>query len=131
VNNMNRWAGFVALTLVSGSAAAEWVSLGDQGSAELFVDRGTIVRSGDRATMWSVNALKTPGSANGIAYVSLKRQDEFDCAGSRMRGMQISAHAQPMGEGPAVIAEKGSGAWTPVIPEAISEVLWKIACNKE
>jgi len=128
---VNRLAAIIVLALAGGNAAAEWVSLGDQGNAELFVDRSTIVRSGDRATMWSIDALKTPGSANGGAYVSLKRQDEFDCAGSRMRGVQISAHPEPMGEGPAVASEKGSGAWTPVTPDSISEVLWKIACDKE
>ncbi len=128
---MNRLAWAVLLALASGTAAAEWVSLGDVGNAELFVDRSSIVRSGDTVKMWSVNALKAPGSANGVAYVSLKRQDEFDCAGSRMRGVQISAHPQPLGEGPAVASEQGSGKWTPVTPQSISEVLWKIACGKE
>lgn len=128
---MNRLAATALLALASGSALAEWVSIGDAGNAELFVDRATIVRSGDMATMWSVYALKTPGSANGKAYVSLKRQDEFDCAGSRMRGVQIAAHPQPLGEGAAVLSEKGSGTWTPVTPQATAEVLWKIACGKE
>ena len=128
---MNRLAWTVVLALASGNAAAEWVSLGDAGAAELFVDPSTVVRSGEMVTMWSVNALKTPGSANGTAYVSLKRQDEFDCAGSRMRGLQISAYPQPMGEGTAVLTEKGSGAWTPVAPGSISEALWKVACGKE
>jgi hypothetical protein len=128
---VNRLAWTVLLGLASGNAAAEWVSLGDQGNAELFVDRSTIVRSGDTVKLWSVNALKTPGSANGVAYVSIKLQDEFDCAGSRMRRVQASAHPQPLGEGPAVVSEKGSGTWTPVTPQSISEVLWKIACGKE
>jgi len=121
----------VLLALAAGSAAADWVSLGDQGSAEVFVDRSTIVRSGNSATMWRVNALKTPASANGIAYVSIKLQDEYDCSGMRMRGVRASAHPEPLGEGPAVTSEKGSGTWTPVTPLAISEVLWKIACDKE
>jgi len=128
---VNRLAWTVVLALASGNAAAEWVSLGDVGAAELFVDRSTIVRTGETATMWSVNALKTPGSVNGAAYVSLKRQDEFDCAGSRTRGLQISAYPEPMGAGKAVLSEKGSGAWTPVAPNSISEALWKIACGKE
>jgi len=128
---VNRWALILLLALASADAAAEWVSLGDVGNVELFVDRASIVRNGDTATMWTVNALKEPGTANGATYVSLKRQDEFDCAGSRMRGLQISAHPQPLGEGRAVASEKGSGAWTAVTPEAISGALWKIACGKE
>ena len=128
---MNRFGWAALLALSSGPAAAEWVSAGDAGNAELFIDRSTIARSGETATMWSVYALKAPGSANGAAYVSLKRQDEFDCAGSRMRGVQISAHPQPLGEGPAVVSEKGSNTWVPVTPQATSEALWKIACGKE
>ena len=127
---LNRWAWGALLALASGSATAEWVSQGDVGNAEIFVDSGTIARSGDTATMWTVSNLKTPGSANGASYVSLKRQDEYDCKDSRARGLQISAHPKPLGEGPAVATEKGSGAWTAVAPDSISEMLWKIACGK-
>lgn len=113
------------------SAAAGWVSIGDQGAAEVFVDKSTITRAGDTAKMWSLQELKTPGSAGGAAYVSLKRQDEFDCKNPRTRGVQISAHPQPKGEGKAVASEKGSGAWSSVVPGSTNEVLWKIACGKE
>ncbi len=128
---MRRWAWAALLAIASSPAMAEWVSVGDADNAEVFVDRSSIVRSGDNATMWSVYALKTPGSANGKAYVSLKRQDEFDCKGSRMRGVQISAHPQPMGEGPAVASEKGTAGWTAVAPDSLSEMLLKTACSKE
>jgi hypothetical protein len=119
------------LALASGTAAAGWASLGDAGNAELFVDRSTIARDGDRVTMWSVYALKAPASANGVAYVSLKRQDEFDCKEPRIRGVQISAHPQPLGEGAPVASEKRATSWGPVTPQTTSEVLWKIACGKE
>ena len=119
------------LALATGQAMAAWVSLGDVGNAEMLVDRDTIVRNGEMATMWSVSALKAPGAANGVAYASLKRQDEFDCAGSRMRGVLISAHPQPLGEGAAVVSEKGNGAWMPVTPQSPGEMLWKIACGKQ
>ena len=128
---MNRWVWMAVLAAASTSAAAEWVSIGDQGQAEVFVDRTTITRSGSTAKIWSISELKTPGSANGVAYVSLKRQDEFDCQGGRTRGVQISAHPKPMGEGAAIVSEKGSGAWTPVNPDSPSETLMKIACGKE
>jgi hypothetical protein len=127
---MRHWAWATLLALASGPAMAEWVSAGDAGNAEVFVDRSSIVRSGDSATMWSVYALKAPGSANGKAYVSLKRQDEFDCKGLRTRGVQISAHPQPMGEGPAVASEKGTAGWTAVAPDSLIEMLLKTACGK-
>lgn len=121
----------VALAAASGGAAAEWVSIGDQGPAEVFVDKTTITRAGDTAKMWSLQELKSPGTAGGAAYVSLKRQDEFDCKDPRTRGVQIAAYPQPKGEGKAVASEKGSGTWTKVVPDSTNEVLWKIACGKE
>ena len=128
---MNRWTAITLLALVSGYAGAEWVSIGNQGQAEVFVDKATIKRSGELATIWTVSALKTPGSAGGKTYVSLKRQDEFDCKGLRTRGVQISAHPEPMGEGVAIVSEKGTGAWVAVVPDTPAETQLKIACAKE
>lgn len=116
---------------VGGNAMAEWVSIGDSGNAEVYVDRSTVVRKGDMATLWSVYALKAPGTIGGKSYVSLKRQDEFDCAGARARGVQIAAYPEAMAGGTAVASEKGSGAWTPVTPESGNEMLMKVACGKE
>ncbi len=131
---MKRWAWGVTAALAAATsvpAMAEWVSIGEQGPAEVFVDKTTIVRTGDMATMWTLQELKTPGSAGGAAYVSLKRQDEFDCKDPRTRGVQIAAYPQPKGEGKAVASEKGSGAWSKIVPESTNELLWKIACTKE
>jgi hypothetical protein len=131
---MNRWLwGAVAALAVTASvpAMADWESIGDQGPAEVFIDKTTITRSGDMATMWTLQELKTPGSAGGATYVSLKRQDEFDCKNPRTRGVQIAASPQPKGEGKAVASEKGSGTWTTIVPASTNELLWKIACAKE
>jgi len=131
---MKRWAWGVTAALAAATsvpAMAEWVSIGEQGPAEVFVDKTTIVRTGDMATMWMLQELKTPGSAGGAAYVSLKRQDEFDCKDPRTRGVQITAYPQPKGEGKAIASEKGSGAWSKIVPESTNELLWKIACAKE
>ena len=129
--HLKLWVSIAVLAAASGNAAAEWASIGDQGQAEVFVDRATIVRKGDTATLWSVNALKSPGTAGGKTYVSLKRQDEFDCKNSLTRGVQISAHPQPLGEGEVIVSEKGSGKWVPISPGSPSETLWQIACGKE
>jgi hypothetical protein len=125
------WTWTALLALASGPAMADWVSLGDIGNAELFVERSTIVRKGDTATMWSLNELKEPGSVGGLSYVSLKRQDEFDCKGSRMRPLQIAAYPKPMGGGAAVVSEKGTSGWAPVLEQSTGETMWKAACGKE
>lgn len=126
------WAAMTVLTLASlTAAAAEWTRMGDNGQAEIYIDKTTIVRAGDTAKMWSLWALKKPGSAGGAAYVSLKRLDEYDCKEPRTRGVEIAAFPQPMAQGTAVASEKGSGAWTAVAPDSASESMRKIACGNE
>jgi hypothetical protein len=119
------------LALSCGHAMAEWTSLGDAGNAELFVDKATIVRSGDKVTLWSIYALKAPAAAGSASYVSLKRQDEFDCKESRMRPLQIAAYPKPMAEGTPVATEKSSASWSAPAPQSIGEKLLKVACAKE
>ena len=119
------------LALACSSALAEWTTLGDVGNAELFVDPTTIVRTGDTATMWSIYALKATATAGGSTYVSLKRQDEFDCKGARMRGLTIAAYAEPMAGGKLVAEEKGTAGWAPVTPQSTGEKLLKVACGNE
>lgn len=129
---MNRWAWvMVALAAASGSATAEWVSIGDQGPAEIFVDKTTINRVGDKAKMWQLQELKAPRSAAGATYVSLKQLDEYDCKDPRARGVEITAYSKAMAEGTAVASQKGSGDWAKIVPESANERLWKIACGKE
>lgn len=123
--------GMLALAAVSASAAAEWVSIGGQGQAEIFVDKTTITRIGDTAKMSQLQELKAPGSAAGASYVSLKQLDEYDCKEPRTRGVEITAYPKPMAEGTAVATQKGSGAWAKIVPESMNEKLWKIACGKE
>lgn len=125
------WLTMAVLTVASTGAAAEWLAMGDNGQAEIYIDKATITRSGDTAKMWSLQELKQPGSAGGAAYVSLKRLDEYDCKEPRTRGVEISAFPKPMAQGTAVASEKGSGAWTKVAPDSAIEKMWKIACGKE
>ncbi len=131
---MKRWAwgAMTALAVAaSGPALAEWVSIGDQGPAEIFVDKTTITRVGDMAKMSQLQELKAPRSAAGATYISLKQLDEYDCKDPRARGVEIAAYPKPMGEGTAVASQKGSGAWAKIVPESTNEKLWKIACGKE
>lgn len=131
---MNRWtwATVAALAASSGGAAmAEWVSIGDQGVAEIFVDKTTIARNGDVAKMSQLQELKEPRTAGGATFISLKQLDEYDCKDPRTRGVEISAYPKPKAEGTAVATQKGSGAWTKIVPDSTNEKLWKIACGKE
>ncbi len=126
------WSAMAVLAVASGGAAAQqWVAMGSNGQADIFIDKTTITRSGGTAKMWSLQELKQPASAGGAAYVSLKRLDEYDCKEPRTRGVEISAFPQPMAQGKAVATEKGSGSWTAVAPDSASDGMRRIACGTE
>lgn len=128
---MKRWILVAALAIAGGSAMADWVSIGDQGPAEIFVDKATITRVGDVAKMTQLQELKAPRTAGNATFISLKQVDEYDCNDPRTRGVEIAAYPQPKAEGTVVASQKGSGAWAKVVPDSTNEKLWKIACGKE
>jgi len=90
-----------------------------------------LASSGTTVKMWSLYQLRTPGSANGVAYQSLKRQDEYDCKQPRARGVAIAAYAGEKATGKVVVSESTVQPWAPVTPQGTIETLWNIACEKK
>ena len=91
---MNRWtwATVAALAATSGGAAmAEWVSIGDQGVAEIFVDKTTIARNGDVAKMSQLQELKEPRTAGGAPDASRDQLGEAACRDPRTRAVEAGS----------------------------------------
>jgi len=65
------------LAVVSSSAMAEWVSLGESGDKTLtnYADPATIRKSGNRVKMWSLYDFKTVQ----VRFRSVRLQIEYDC----------------------------------------------------
>ena len=121
------------LALLSHSAAAQWVEVGDTGNATVYVDPATIRRAGSMVKMGTLYDLKTAvvSKTNGKRYLSQKMQTEYDCREARWRMLHFSWHSGNMGGGEMVESLSDSYKWEPVPPGSGVEILWQLACGRK
>ena len=122
------------LLSVSGAASAEWTQSGESDNYILYVDRATIRRNGNFVKMWSLQNFKTvqKSAAGGESYLSVKEQSEYDCKEEKWRLLAFTWFDGKMGNGKVVVSDSDfRDKWSPVGPESIGEILWKIACGKQ
>ena len=121
------------LMLVSGQAAAEWVSLKESDSARYYANPATTRSAENMVKMWVLFDHKSVKLNRGKPYLSTKALEEFDCQGERWRMVFYSLHDGNMGAGVAVhtSAMPLVWEWEPVRPESTVEAFWKFACGKK
>ena len=130
------FSGLMSLTtpllLSIGPVQAEWVAIGssDDGTTA-YADPDTIRREDEMVKMWILFDFKTTQTVAGHLMLSIKGQEEYDCAGSRRRVLTFSEFSGNMGGGKEVHSTSGEGAWGPIVPESVVHSLWKFACGKK
>jgi hypothetical protein len=118
------------LAAVSGSAMAEWVKVGTNGSDTLYIDPATIRWSDDTAKMWALNDFKTVQLHKERApFRSEKAEYEYDCKGRQSRLLYFTTHAENMAQGEIVDFNVVPSEWVTVPPNSPLGELWKIACG--
>ena len=118
-------------SVASNNAMAEWVEDGHSDSMTVYVDRSTIRRTGNMATMWILNDYeKSPELGEGFRR-SVKVQMEFDCTEEKARYLYSVNYFGNMGSGDVLHKNASTSLWEPAVPRSISQSLWKIACHKE
>jgi hypothetical protein len=119
------------LTVVSSSAAAEWVEVGRAENITFYADPATIRRSGDLVKMWELHDLKTrylfEMSKPVMSYMS---KLEYDCKEEQSRQLYLSGHSGNMLVGERIFTNDYPDTWHQVVPGTITETLWKFACGK-
>ena len=119
---------------VSSSAAAEWFQVDKSNTFTVYADAATIRRSGNMVKMWNLLDFKT-AEKNLVTpskpYLSERTQQEYDCNDERYRLLYLSHHSENMGNGEVVFADSDPSNWSPVPPQSIVEILWKLACGKQ
>lgn len=126
----------IALTLLvlsSSPACAEWVLVSgdDEAGLTVYVDSDTIRRKGNLVTMWGLIDYKTMQIIAGDSLLSIRRQNEYDCAEVRTRMLAFTWFSGNMGSGQAVHSDSDEDKWKPVARDSVAEALWKIACDKK
>ena len=122
------------LLMTATAANAEWTAIDSADNFIQYVDRATIRRNGNLVKMWSLQNFKTvqKSAAGGESYLSVKEQWEYDCKEEKKRVLAFSWFDGKMGSGKVVYSDSDfRDKWSPVGPESIGEILWKIACGKQ
>jgi len=131
---------FFVFAIFSGSAAAEWTILAsdtvrtegvDAGRGfKSFIDKGSIIKSGDRATMWSLADYESPIAVGGKNHLSSKSLEEYDCRNKEFRTLAFYWFARHQAEGDVLYSETAPGKMQPIIQNSITEKASKVACGK-
>ena len=122
------------LAVVSSSAIAEWVEIGETDkettkayASTFYADPDTIRITGNRVKMWSLVDYKI--TMEEIGVTSSKSQDEYDCKEKKQRVLFISFYSRHMGKGETVVIHNERGDWKPTSPGSANEAILKFACS--
>jgi len=120
------------LAVMSSSAMAKWIEVGSkQDEVRTYIDPATISKAGNMVKLWTLTDRKTPRTIAGVAHLSMKLQEEYDCKEKQSRGLAISYHSKNMGQGKVVYSDSVTREWEPVGYGSAGEILWKFACKKK
>lgn len=112
------------LCIVSRSAMAEWVVVGSNDKATIYVDQPPTHKSSNVVNMRTLFDSKIAAS-NGI--ISLILTTEYDCKKSRWR-TSFEYFSGRMGTGKKASAGP-IGKWKPVAQHTFGNAEWKFACG--
>ena len=123
------------LWLFCGSAAADWSLVGGtQNIYSAYADKESVRKTGDSVQMLGLyDFLMQDVSVDGQPHESTIVLREYDCEHARVRLLAFVDYAGHMGGG-KVISRVGApepGRWESVVPGAIDEAFWKLACSVE
>jgi len=125
----------LALTLLQLWSAtplcAEWLLVDRNDKAKVYVDPETISRSGEVATVWVLDDLKTAQTRVFSTFRSTLAQEEHDCVNKRFRLVAIERFAGNMGTGQSVYKKSGESHWAPIPRETMAQSVWKFVCGKK
>lgn len=122
---IKRIATALVLTLLAGSASAEWVLYGDNGKAEFYYDDKTVA-TGNHVTVWEMLSYGFP--LNGV--LSNRSHKEYDCAGSKFRNLEGEFFSAPYLKGERVSSNADpEDTWRPVVTGTRNQELMQLVCG--
>jgi len=116
---------------VPNAAHAEWQRVTATDSGIIYVDDGTIKRSGPIRSFWSLLDYRTPQKAQrGAYFVSTRTHMEMDCRKELVHILQFSMHSGPMLTGEIVDSQGVLREWQTIPPDTPLVALFKFVCGK-
>jgi surface-adhesin protein E len=123
------------LMLSHGSVYAEWVAVEKTyhapGLQTVYFDPDSIRREGNLSTLWQLTDFKTvQGGMGPDRFLSMKLQQQFDCAVKRLRLLAFTEFSGHMGTGKSAVGYVAEGNWVPIEAVSVNHALWEVACGK-
>jgi len=130
------WLLSTFLVLGRGPVYAEWVAVEKNyqvpGLQTVYVDPATIRREGNLVMLWQLTDFKTvQGGMGPDRFLSMKIQQQFDCAEKRLRLLAFTEFSRRMGTGIPANGYVDKDTWLPVKPDSMDQALWELACGKQ
>ena len=110
---------------------AEWFLVDGNNKAKIYVDSETIIRNGERVSVWVLDDLRTAQTRWFKTYLSSRAQEEHDCSNERFRLLAVEHFAGNMGTGDVVYQKSGESAWAPIPRGTLAQSVWKYVCRKK
>lgn len=127
--------GFVIATLLalSGSALAQREMIGRNEDMRLLVDRSSIVRNGDIATMMHMVDYTSSQWIGSTVIMSVRNVADYDCVKRKTRAVAGVAYSEQLGRGIEVMREQApvDSPWIEVPVSGAGERLWQVACGRD
>jgi hypothetical protein len=115
----------------SASANADWTPLFEAKTYNVYMDKSTLVRSGNIAKVWIMYDYKE--KLNG-EIASMKDLNVFHCKNVESRAIARIAYSEPMGKGAVIFSVldkiKTPPPFAAIAPGSIAKGFFKIACKK-
>ena len=118
------------LTGLSSHSMAELVEIGSDKSITIYADPATIQRVGSKVIMSEMGDFKSANATGGKSFLSMRKQQEYECKDKQMRTLRINLYAGNMGRGELVHTDHQSRNWEAVSPGSYGDFLWRTACKK-
>jgi hypothetical protein len=110
---------------------AEWFLVDGNNKARIFIDSETIIRNGERVSVWVLDDLRTAQTRWFTTYLSSRAQEEHDCSNERFRLLAVEHFTGNMGTGAVVYQKSGESAWAPIPRGTLAQSVWKYVCRKK
>ena len=129
---MNRLLMLAVLILRATGARAEWAKVAESQSSIIYLDFGTMRKSGNLIKVWELYDNKTIQTWANVNYMSGKAQMQYDCQEEQTRELAGMLYSQNMGQGDVVwVFSNDPRNWFPVVPGSISEKTFNAVCSQK
>ncbi len=129
------------LLIFSTNTLAEWTKIGANADVTSYIDVKSVQKEGDEILAWALgNKVKvwmmndymtTQNQINGMKYSSDIVHYEYDCEKETQLILSAKSFSGHLGLGDIIGSVGLSNSTEEIVPGSISEIRYKIACDKK